>query len=81
MLVPLRAMYTQAFVAVEGIHSVMGKYGVQVSREREPCCYVSPLKNLPAPTVTGGYGGGASVNILSTKALYKTIGSDCKIAK
>lgn len=31
MLVPLRAMYTQAFVAVEGIHSVMGKYGVQVN--------------------------------------------------
>ncbi|KAK6051869.1 hypothetical protein COOONC_10625 [Cooperia oncophora] len=29
MLVPLRAMYTQAFVAVEGLHSVMGKYGVQ----------------------------------------------------
>ncbi|VDM52429.1 unnamed protein product [Angiostrongylus costaricensis] len=29
-LVPLRAMYTQAFVAIEGLHSVMGKYGVQV---------------------------------------------------
>ncbi|KJH51688.1 Gaa1-like, GPI transamidase component [Dictyocaulus viviparus] len=29
MLVPLRAMYTQAFVAIEGVHSVMGKYGVQ----------------------------------------------------
>uniref|UniRef100_A0A1I7XC41 Glycosylphosphatidylinositol anchor attachment 1 protein n=1 Tax=Heterorhabditis bacteriophora TaxID=37862 RepID=A0A1I7XC41_HETBA len=29
MLVPLRFIYTQAFVSVEGMHSVLGKYGVQ----------------------------------------------------
>ncbi|CAB3407420.1 unnamed protein product [Caenorhabditis bovis] len=28
-LVPLRAIYTQAFIEIEGIHSVMGLYGVQ----------------------------------------------------
>ncbi|EFO84723.1 hypothetical protein CRE_03769 [Caenorhabditis remanei] len=27
--VPLKALFTQAFVSIEGIHSVMGKYGVQ----------------------------------------------------
>uniref|UniRef100_A0A1I7ULA6 Chitin synthase n=1 Tax=Caenorhabditis tropicalis TaxID=1561998 RepID=A0A1I7ULA6_9PELO len=27
--VPILAVYTQAFVSIEGIHSVMGKYGVQ----------------------------------------------------
>uniref|UniRef100_A0A8R1IR76 Uncharacterized protein n=2 Tax=Caenorhabditis japonica TaxID=281687 RepID=A0A8R1IR76_CAEJA len=27
--VPLKAIYTQAFTSIEGIHSVMGKYGVQ----------------------------------------------------
>ncbi|EGT33435.1 hypothetical protein CAEBREN_22959 [Caenorhabditis brenneri] len=27
--VPILALYTQAFVSIEGIHSVMGKYGVQ----------------------------------------------------
>lgn len=30
-LTPFRAMFSQAFVAIEGAHSVMGKYGVQVN--------------------------------------------------
>ncbi|CAI4221221.1 unnamed protein product [Auanema sp. JU1783] len=29
LLIPLRAMYTQAFIAIEGTHSVMSKFGVQ----------------------------------------------------
>ncbi|CZR14437.1 Chitin synthase [Caenorhabditis elegans] len=28
-IVPMRALYTQAFISIEGIHSVLGKYGVQ----------------------------------------------------
>ncbi|VDO78193.1 unnamed protein product [Heligmosomoides polygyrus] len=44
MLVPLRAMYTQAFVAVEGIHSVMGKYGVQAITVAVPPLNLYPLR-------------------------------------
>ncbi|VDL73188.1 unnamed protein product [Nippostrongylus brasiliensis] len=42
MLVPLRAIYTQAFTAVEGLHSVMGKYGVQAITVAVP-----PLNSYP----------------------------------
>ncbi|RCN46590.1 Gaa1-like, GPI transamidase component [Ancylostoma caninum] len=45
MLVPLRAMYTQAFVAVEGIHSVMGKYGVQAVTVAVPPLVSYPLRH------------------------------------
>ncbi|PIO71766.1 hypothetical protein TELCIR_06331 [Teladorsagia circumcincta] len=44
MLVPLRAMYTQAFVAVEGLHSVMGKYGVQAITVAVPSLNSYPLR-------------------------------------
>ncbi|KHJ78288.1 hypothetical protein OESDEN_22092 [Oesophagostomum dentatum] len=45
MLVPLRAMYTQAFIAVEGIHSVMGKYGVQAITVAVPSLTSYPLRH------------------------------------
>uniref|UniRef100_A0A158PAD9 Glycosylphosphatidylinositol anchor attachment 1 protein n=1 Tax=Angiostrongylus cantonensis TaxID=6313 RepID=A0A158PAD9_ANGCA len=43
-LVPLRAMYTQAFVAIEGLHSVMGKYGVQAVTVETPSLTAYPLR-------------------------------------
>nr|CDJ95529.1 Gaa1 domain containing protein [Haemonchus contortus] len=44
MLVPLRAMYTQAFVAVVGLHSVMGKYGVQAITVAVPPLNLFPVR-------------------------------------
>ncbi|XGW24777.1 hypothetical protein V3C99_006331 [Haemonchus contortus] len=44
MLVPLRAIYTQAFVAVVGLHSLMGKYGVQAITVAVPPLNLFPVR-------------------------------------
>lgn len=44
ILVPLRAMYTQAFIAIEGLHSVMGKYGIQALTVATPSFKTYPLR-------------------------------------
>ncbi|KAJ1363872.1 hypothetical protein KIN20_023826 [Parelaphostrongylus tenuis] len=43
-LVPLRAIHTQAFVAIEGLHSVMGKYGIQALTVATPLLTSYPLQ-------------------------------------